>query len=97
MNVWIVKVTGLIYIFLNAQCCSCEGVPSHVLRARNRIVLQKCSYPPTTTAWTWSSGESLLLLSRLDLAFLPLRVRISYKEPQHLRLPCSSCVFTSAR
>jgi len=54
-------------------------------RARNREVLQKCSYAQATAERTWSSGESLLLLAvtLANLAFFPLRIRISHNERQY--------------
>jgi len=54
--------------------------------SRPERAIGKCSQNAAThMEWTWSSRESLLLLVVLaDLAFFPLRVRISsHKEPQH--------------
>jgi len=63
-------------------------------RARSQEVLQKRSYAQATIEWTWSNGESLLLLfclpvALVEMAILPLRIRISHAKPKptmHLKV-----------
>jgi len=55
-------------------------------RARSQEVLQKSSYAQATIEWTWSNGESLLLL------FLLARCTGGNGDPAvaHSNLPCKT-------
>jgi len=66
------------YIWISPSSLTCKAVwPRRMHRARNRKMLQKCSWAQATIEWTWLKGKSLLLLARYSSGLGDLSVACS--------------------
>lgn len=85
-----IYVTIMFTFCVSAKCAHnvcCDGCSEWWNASRSQEVLQKGSCAQETIEWTWSRGESLLLLARcigvwVLRVFFPLSIRISHEVPQ---------------